>query len=71
MHENMTQTAKNCAPMIRYPNPRKITLAEFETPFLSQLDENNRWVKLSDCIPWVKGSVPVSPFSPFSPFLVS
>ncbi len=48
----MTQTAKNRVPMIRYPNPKQITLAEFETPFLSQLDENNRWVKLSNCIPW-------------------
>jgi len=37
--------------MIRYHNSRQIPLAEFETPFLTQLDEHNRWVKFSQCIP--------------------
>jgi len=38
--------------MIRYQSPQQLTLAEFDTPFLSELDEHNRWVKLSECIPW-------------------
>jgi hypothetical protein len=37
----MTQTSKTRAPMLRDPNPRQITLAEFDPPFLSQLDGNN------------------------------
>jgi hypothetical protein len=40
--------------MIRYQNPKQLTLAEFNVPFLSGLDEHNRWVKLSECIPWDK-----------------
>jgi len=51
MHEKISKPDKNRAPMIRYPNPRQIPLCEFETPFLTQLDEHNRWIKLSQCIP--------------------
>ena len=38
--------------MIRNKNKKQLTLAEFDVPFLSRLDEHNRWVKLSECIPW-------------------
>lgn len=38
--------------MIRYQSPKQLTLAEFDTPFLSELNEHNRWVKLSEYIPW-------------------
>ena len=38
--------------MIRYQSQKQLSFAEFEWPFQTALDENNRWVKLSRCIPW-------------------
>jgi len=38
--------------MIRYQSQKQLSLAEFDWPFQTALDEDNRWVKLSDCIPW-------------------
>ena len=38
--------------MIHHQSPKQLTLAQFDVPFLSKLDEHNRWVKLSECIPW-------------------
>ena len=38
--------------MIRYHSHRQLSLAEFDWPFQTALDENNRWVKMSQCIPW-------------------
>ena len=38
--------------MIRYRSEKQLSLAEFDWPFQTALDENNRWVKLSQCIPW-------------------
>ena len=38
--------------MIRYRSHKQLCLAEFDWPFQTALDENNRWVKLSQCIPW-------------------
>jgi transposase, IS5 family len=38
--------------MIRYRSQKQLTLAEFDWPFQFALDEDNRWVKLSECIPW-------------------
>jgi len=38
--------------MIRYRSQKQLSLAEFDWPFQVALDENNRWVKLSACIPW-------------------
>jgi len=38
--------------MIRYRSAKQQTLEGFETPFEVALDEENRWVKLSHCIPW-------------------
>jgi hypothetical protein len=38
--------------MIRYHSQKKLSLTEFNWPFQTALDENNRWVKLSECIPW-------------------
>jgi hypothetical protein len=38
--------------MIRYHTQKQRPLAEFDWPFQTALDENNRWVKLSQCIPW-------------------
>jgi hypothetical protein len=38
--------------MIRYRSEKQLSLAEFDWPLQTALDENNRWVKLSQCIPW-------------------
>jgi len=38
--------------MIRYQSQKQLSLAEFDWPFQTRLDPNNRWVKLSECIPW-------------------
>ena len=38
--------------MIRYYSQKQLSLAEFDWPFQVALDENNRWVKLAECIPW-------------------
>ena len=38
--------------MIRYCSHKQLSLAEFDWPFQTALDDNNRWVKLSECIPW-------------------
>ena len=38
--------------MIRCHSHKQLTLAEFDWPFQTALDENNRWVKMSRCIPW-------------------
>ena len=52
MHEKVVLTTKNRAPMIRYQSDKQLSLAEFDWPFQTALDENNRWVKLSECMPW-------------------
>ena len=52
MHGNQPTTIENLAPMIRYHSHKQLSLAEFDWPFQSALDENNRWVKMSQCIPW-------------------
>lgn len=52
MHEKRALTLKNRAPMIRICSSKQLTLAEFDWPFETTLDKHNRWVKLSDCIPW-------------------
>lgn len=38
--------------MIRTTSSKQLTIAEFDWPFETVLDKNNRWVKLADCIPW-------------------
>ncbi len=38
--------------MIRYRSQKQLPLADFEWPFQVALDEQNRWVRLSQCIPW-------------------
>lgn len=52
MHEKHAFTLKNRAAMIRTTSSKQLTIAEFDWPFDTALDKNNRWVKLSDCIPW-------------------
>jgi IS5 family transposase len=38
--------------MIRTTSSKQLTIAEFDWPFETVLDKHNRWVKLSDCMPW-------------------
>lgn len=52
VHEKRPLPNKKRAPMIRYRSEKQLPLEGFETPFETALDKNNRWVKLSECIPW-------------------
>ncbi len=52
VHENWLSLTENRAPMIRYRSQKQLTLDGFETPFQTELDPENRWIKLSECIPW-------------------
>jgi len=52
MHGKQANLTKNRAPMIRYHSHKQLTLAEFDWPFQTALDESNRWVKMNQCIPW-------------------
>lgn len=47
-----SHSSRNHAPMMRYQSHKQLPLAEFDWPFQAKLDENNRWVDLSKCIPW-------------------
>ncbi|NOZ53892.1 MAG: transposase [Gammaproteobacteria bacterium] len=38
--------------MIRSHSQQQLTLAEFDEPFQTKMDENNRWVAMTRCIPW-------------------
>ena len=38
--------------MIRITSEQQLTLSGFKTPFNTELDQSNRWVRLSHCIPW-------------------
>ena len=52
MHEKQANSSGNRAAMIRYQSHKQLPLTEFDWPFQTKLDENNRWVKLGECIPW-------------------
>lgn len=45
-------TSKTRAPRIPYQSPNQLSIAGFESPFIKELDQSNRWIKLSDRIPW-------------------
>lgn len=38
--------------MIRHRSQKQLSLTEFDWPFQTALDKNNRWVKLGESIPW-------------------
>jgi len=54
VHEKQAKPTKKRAPMIRCKSHKQLPLAEFDWPFQTTLDTNNRWVKMSACIPWDK-----------------
>ena len=52
MHGKQANFNKKRAPMIRSHSHRQLSLAEFDWPFQVALDADNRWVKMSEIIPW-------------------
>ena len=52
VHEKQATALQKRAPMIRTQSHRQLPLAEFDWPFQTALDEDNRWVKMTQCIPW-------------------
>ncbi|MCF6252284.1 MAG: hypothetical protein L3J75_13600 [Methylococcaceae bacterium] len=50
--QKKAKLTKTLAPMIRSFSSKQLTIAEFDWPFQTDLDENNRWVTISQCIPW-------------------
>ena len=38
--------------MVRYVSDKQLTIEEFKTPFQKKLSADNRWVKLSQVVPW-------------------
>ncbi len=52
MHEIQACHLRFRAPMIRYQSQKQLSFEEFDWPLQTHMDENNRWVQLSQCIPW-------------------
>jgi len=52
MHEKQANYSKPRALMIKTFSSKQLTIAAFDWPFDSDLDKNNRWVKMSQFIPW-------------------
>lgn len=48
----MKDLGRRRAPMIRDSSEKQLTLAGFGWPFQSDLNPENRWVKLAETIPW-------------------
>src|ERR1700743_608752 len=48
------KSPKKLAAKPTYISPNQLTLAGFETPFVNQLNKDNRWVKMAQAIPWDK-----------------
>lgn len=48
----MAKALKNRASKQGYISPKQLTLSGFETPFVKELNPNNRWVVLAHQIPW-------------------
>ena len=40
--------------MIKYTSEKQLSIEEFKTPFQAKLSAENRWVKLSQVVPWDK-----------------
>ena len=52
MQGKMKKSNKNRASRTEYISQKQLTLAGFESPFSKELNPNNRWVKLSNQLPW-------------------
>jgi transposase, IS5 family len=54
MQGKSNKSPKKLAAKPLYISPNQLTLAGFETPFVNQLNKDNRWVKMAQAIPWDK-----------------
>ena len=54
MQGKSNKSPKKLAAKPSYVSPNQLTLAGFETPFVNQLNKDNRWVVMSQAIPWDK-----------------
>jgi transposase, IS5 family len=54
MHGKSDKSPKKLAAKPSYISPNQLILTGFETPFVNQLNKDNRWVKMSQAIPWDK-----------------
>jgi len=54
MQGKSNKSPKKLAAKPSYISPNQLTLAGFETPFVNQLNKDNRWVKMAQAIPWDK-----------------
>lgn len=54
MQGNIVKRPKKLADRPAYVSPNQLTLAGFETPFVQQLNKDNRWVLMAQAIPWDK-----------------
>jgi len=52
MQGNMAKQYKKRASAPGYISPKQLTIEGFENPFSQHLDKKNRWVVLSNLIPW-------------------
>ncbi|WOK07209.1 transposase [Imperialibacter roseus] len=43
---------KTRALRVPYQSPNQLTIDGFETSFIKEMDRNNRWVRMSERIPW-------------------
>jgi transposase, IS5 family len=51
---NREKSSRKRAVTSQYVSPNQLTFCGFDTPFEQKLSKTNRWVKLSDLIPWDK-----------------
>ncbi len=51
---NAVKSYRKHASTPAYVSPNQLILDGFETPFSQQLSKTNRWIKLSQVIPWDK-----------------
>lgn len=54
MQGKSDKVPKKLAAKPAYISPNQLTLVGFETPFVQQLNKDNRWVKMAQAIPWDK-----------------
>jgi hypothetical protein len=54
MQTKTSKVSKKRASTPKYISPNQLVLAGFETPFAQKLTSENRWIKMSQAIPWDK-----------------
>jgi hypothetical protein len=54
MQTKTSKVSKKRASTPKYVSPNQLVLAGFETPFAQKLTSENRWIRMSQSIPWDK-----------------